>query len=328
MRMGTTDRLRASSRRLVFCALVFAVFLGVSPSRAAPDDELGPGPSLDLRDVAPHEIWVDGAGTGSLWISLQASFARRDSGNNDFAAMMLLGLPLERLGSARQKRDERRLEVLLAGGGKLRPPRAQAPSPTSADAPSPPPAATIAPAVEALEVPPPPPPVIVTPEMARAAVAAALEHAALAEKGARIERVASRARTSSLLPELRLRVTRLVDESQSLAPTEYDSGRITASGGSSLWLEARATWRLDRLVFADEEVALERLREERAATRDKLVDRVLDLLFAWQRARAAEEDPARLPEERARAGLEGAEAEASLEVVTGGWLSRWRAARR
>jgi hypothetical protein len=170
--------------------------------------------------------------------------------------------------------------------------------------------------------------VIVTPEMARAAVAAALEHAGLAERAARVERVASRARSSSLLPELRLRVTRLVDESQSLAPTEYDPGRITASGGSSLWLEARATWRLDRLVFADEEVALERLREERAQVRDKLAQRVLELLFAWQRARAAEGDPTRLPEESARAGLEAAEAEAAIDVVTGGWLSRRRRAPR
>ncbi|UQA59631.1 hypothetical protein [Polyangium aurulentum] len=323
--MGITDRLRASSRRLVFFfALVVAVVLGVSPSRAAPDDELGPGPSLDLRDVAPHEIWVDGAGTGSLWIALEASLARRDSGKNDFAAMMLLGVPLERLGSPRQKPDARRLHLRIAEGGKLRP---LALSPPSADAPpSPAPEGASAPA-EAPDAPPPRP-VIVTPEMARAAVAAALEHAGLAEKAARIDRVVARARTSSLLPELRLRVTRLVDESQSLAPTEYDPGRITASGGSSLWLEARATWRLDRLVFADEEVALERLREERAATRDKLVDRVLDLLFALQRAKTAEEDPARTPEEQARAGLEAAEAAASLDVVTGGWLSRWRALAR
>ena len=82
------------------------------------------------------------------------------------------------------------------------------------------------------------------------------------------------------------------DQTQALSPTEYDPGRVTASGGASFWLEARATWRLDRLVFADDEVALERVRDERAAARQKLVDRVLDLLFAWQRALAVRDDPA------------------------------------
>ncbi len=323
--MGTIARLRASSRRFVCCALVVAIFLSVSSSRAAPEDELGPGPSLDLRDIAPHEMWVDGAGTGSLWIALGASFARRDSGKNDFAAMMLLGVPLERLGSAPPRPDLRGLRALLTTPSKKRR-SPDSPAPPAPAPPAPAEEAASAPSVEGSEAPPPPPPpVIVTPQMARAAVEAALAQAGLAERAARIERVASRARTSSLLPELRLRVTRLVDESQSLAPTEYDPGRITASGGSSLWLEARATWRLDRLVFADEEVALEKLREERAATRDKIVERVLDLLFAWQRARAAEADAARLPEERARLGIEAAEAEAALDVVTGGWLSRSRA---
>ena len=49
--------------------------------------------------------------------------------------------------------------------------------------------------------------------------------------------------------------------------------------------EARATWRLDRLVFADEEIAVERLRAERAGERRKLVHHVLDVVAAWQKAR-------------------------------------------
>jgi hypothetical protein len=99
---------------------------------------------------------------------------------------------------------------------------------------------------------------------------------------------------------------------------------VTASGGASLWLEARATFRLDRLVFADEEIALERLREDRAVARQKLVDRVLDALFAWQRALVVRDDPSRDPEERARAAVTAIEAEATLDVVTGGWMSAWK----
>src|SRR4029079_3279914 len=86
-------------------------------------------------------------------------------------------------------------------------------------------------------------PVTVTPEMARAAVAAALKRARLEDALSRVDALASPARAASLLPELRFRVSRLVDEGQALSPTEYDPGRITATGGTSLWLEARATWR-------------------------------------------------------------------------------------
>src|SRR6185295_8786326 len=120
---------------------------------------------------------------------------------------------------------------------------------------------------------------------------AACKAAKLDEADARLDALASRARTSALLPELRLRATRAIDESESVAPTEYDPLRRTASGGTSTWLEARATFRLDRLVFADDEIAVERLRAARAAERLRLVTKVLDLLDTWQRARASEGDP-------------------------------------
>ena len=167
----------------------------------------------------------------------------------------------------------------------------------------------------------PPRPVVVTPALARAAVRAALRHARVADPDARVDALASRARSSALLPELRLRATRLVDEAESLSPTEYDPGRTTATGGTSAWIEARTTWRLDRLVFADEEVALERMRYDRAEARTKVQDRALELLFAWQRARAAQEDPASTPDERLDATLAVLEAEASLDVITGGWFA-------
>jgi hypothetical protein len=168
--------------------------------------------------------------------------------------------------------------------------------------------------------------VAITPAVARAAVRAALRSARLAAPDAAMDALASRARASSLLPELRLRALRRADDGQALAPTEYDPTRTTATTGTSVWLEARATWRLDRLVFADDEVAIERLRSERAAAQARLVERVLDLLFGWQRAVAAEADPKRTPEERIEAALRRIESEAALDVCTDGWFSRWQGA--
>ena len=167
-------------------------------------------------------------------------------------------------------------------------------------------------------------PVVVTPQIARAAVNAALRSAHLEAPEQRLDALASRARASALLPELRVRATRLVDEAQNLSPTEYDSARTTASGGESIWLEARATWRLDRLVFADEEIALERLRNDRAEAQTKVTARTLELLFTWQRATAQEADTAKSPEDHLTAALKVIECEASLDVITGGWFTKWR----
>jgi hypothetical protein len=136
---------------------------------------------------------------------------------------------------------------------------------------------------------------------------------------------ATRARASGLVPELRLRVAHVVDEDQRLAPTEYDPERITASGGTSLWLEARATFQLDRLVFADDEIALERLRADRAKLEAELIDDVLKSLEAWMRAGAALESEIASEEERLRADVDEAVAEARLDALTAGWFSTQRA---
>jgi hypothetical protein len=165
---------------------------------------------------------------------------------------------------------------------------------------------------------------VLTPAVARAAVQAALERAKLVDPDTRLDAIAARARSSALLPELRLRASRSVDEGQTLSPTEYDPERTTASNGVSLWLEARAAWRLDRLLFADEEVALERLRSQRAEAQAKVIKRVLGLLFAWQRALALEDDAAAAPEEHLGAILKRLEAELELDILTAGWFTRWR----
>jgi len=117
-------------------------------------------------------------------------------------------------------------------------------------------------------------------------------------------------------------VMRVIDEDQSLAPTAYDPSRVTASGGTSTWLEARATWKLDRWVFARDEIAIEKLRMTRARARRALEHDVLEALARWQRARWASLDPEGIPEHRIAAELEAASAEAALDVLTDGWFGR------
>lgn len=275
-------------------------------------------PDDDAGSLAPRLDRLDGDALdarGSLSIGIQAGAAWLADGERTLQAMLVASVPLER----------------LAG-----PPRSRRAGSAPAPSPPPAPAPAQAPPEEAPAAEPPRAqeqeekkkddapalPVRVTPELARAAVEAALRRARLSDPEARIDALATRARASALLPELRLRVAREQDQEQRTSPTDDDPERITASGGASFWLEARATWRLDRVVFSDDEVALERLRRERAEAQRKLSDRVLEALFAWQRARAREADPARSPEERLEATLAAIEAEATLDILTGGWFTR------
>ncbi|WP_437525183.1 hypothetical protein WME79_37650 [Sorangium sp. So ce726] len=324
--MHPNHRSIASSALFLLGALACALFTWQARAELPLDDEpTALDPRVDRLDTQPHELWAASPGSAQpFWLAVELGIARLEGGERSLTGMLLASIPLERL-SARP--------------GALSPPSAVAEpaAPRLKPAPATPSPPRAAPEIELQEPPPPaqpaeaepplPLPVRVTPAMARAIVEAALRRSRLLDPEARIDAIASRARTSSLFPELRLRVSRLVDEAENLAPTEYDPARRTASGGTSLWLEARATWRLDRIVFADEEIALERLRRERAELQTKLTARVLELLFAWQRAVALAADPGQSPEEHRAATLAALEAEASLDLLTGGWMTRWRAAR-
>jgi hypothetical protein len=166
--------------------------------------------------------------------------------------------------------------------------------------------------------------------LARAAVREARREHARDAARARLEGLATRARVSATLPELTLRAARSTDQSLRLSPaasevTVYD---YTQTGGADLLLEARATWTLDRLVFADEELGIERLRIERERADERLVERVLALVFAWERAGRRLLAPDTEAEARDRAELERFEAEAALDVLTGGWFAAEIARRR
>jgi hypothetical protein len=92
------------------------------------------------------------------------------------------------------------------------------------------------------------------------------------------------------------------------------------------YVEGRASWHLDRLVFGTEELRLERMRYNRANAQARLRGQVLQLLFEWQRALAIAESPVLLPEENLAARLKVLEAEAELDILTGGWFTTWRTA--
>ena len=51
---------------------------------------------------------------------------------------------------------------------------------------------------------------------------------------------------------------------------------------------------------------------------------MLAALFAWQRALVKAADTSLLPNERTLAELDALEAEATLDVLTGGWFSKRR----
>lgn len=289
--------LRCAGRVLSLITLV----VGFTPSGAwawERDDDLTLH-RLDRYDEDVADVEVNAPPEGSLWLTLQGK-AAFSPGGRDLGAMVLLGMPLERVVVARSTTGDR--------AARAEPPPGEEP-------------AEVEPEPLPEEVPVT---VLVTPRDARAAVRAALAAARSGRAAARLDDLQSRANSSALLPEVRLRVTRLIDEDQRLAPTEYDPDRTTASGGSSLWLEGRLMWRLDRLVFASEEVALERLRVGHERERERLSLLVVKLLATWQRARTLELDDMGEPEDRRAAALDAMEAELALEVLTDGWFSRWQ----
>lgn len=340
------------ARSILAVMLLLVVSLAAPRARATPPDDDPPSlaPLAERSDADPHALWTDGP-SGSLWVSIAATLALRSQGERDAGAMLVIGVPFDRV--ARPSGSSTRSAALAdpssrSASSEARPdprpqePGAPVPSPAGAAPASKPPApASKPPALlafpsgardasarvhDAEPSAPGPIVILITPQVARAAVNAATRHAGLETADQRLDALASRARTSALLPELRVRATRLVDEAQSLAPTEYDASRTTATGGESLWLEARATWSLDRLVFADEEIAIERMRNERAEARARVTSRTLELLFGWQRAVAQRDDPARSPEDQLDAALKAAEHEAALDVITAGWFTKWQRA--
>lgn len=162
-----------------------------------------------------------------------------------------------------------------------------------------------------------------TPRLARSAVTAAWRASNLPIDDARLDSIVSRARWSAVLPETRLRAVRFEDARLSL-DTGTDTSRLRDSAGANVGFEARVTWRFDRLIYADDEPAFERIRLELRDARTRVASKVLEALFHWQRALL---DFKTLPphqqgtRDEADVLLRMMEAEAALDVLTSGWFS-------
>jgi hypothetical protein len=159
-------------------------------------------------------------------------------------------------------------------------------------------------------------------ELTRRATATALAVVSTAAERRRLDSLATRARSAALLPELRLRILRNSDKALRWIPTTDDPYRITQADGTGLILEGAASFRLDRLLFANEELAVERLRQDAGAARLKLearvVEAVLGLFHARERACAEQTDDA----ERAEQTLKILERFAELDALTAGWFAQ------
>ena len=162
----------------------------------------------------------------------------------------------------------------------------------------------------------------ITPRLARGAVHHALAVAGYYSARTRLASLSGRARSSAVLPELGLRTLRSTGQNLRLTPTPDNPYGYTQAGTSELLLEARLTWHLDRLLFAEQEVSLERLQNERDAAERKLVEHVLERLASWQSNRVRGADEESEPEIRQTAELEALGAAVELDVLTDGWFSQ------
>lgn len=255
--------------------------------------------------VATVFVWVLAAAPahaspnpGSCWLSLGAEY-RTGTQHREWSAFLALSIPFDHLAAPRLIRDDQRLT--------------EEPQKKQGDAtpPAPPPAPESAPPVALL-----------TPRLARGSVQHALFTAGYLSTRSRLGSLASRARSSAVLPELGLRTLRSSGQTLRLTPTSDDPYRYTQAGTSELAFEARLTWHLDRLVFADEEVTIERLQHERDAAERRLIDYVLERLVLWQRGRSRAADLNLDAELRQTAELEAIGALVELDVLTGGWFSQ------
>lgn len=332
-----------------WCAALLAT---APPLAAAPDprahqnqleDQLLEG-EIDAEDFLAWRL-APGAlgrtGRGSAYVGLEAFVVERTSGSSEMGALLVLELPLERFVPRGWTAAPAPLgpgAMAFSGGGDgagaswlgARATDEPMEAPWTASHADPNlldeiPRVGLAQTAGSRVERAAPPAITVTTDVARSCVRAALRAIGLGDDN-RLDSVAARARSSAALPELRLRAVRTLGESGRISLSEDDPSRYVASGAASNVLEARLTFRLDRLLFADEEIVVERARLDRSELRSRTAAKVLQLLFEWQRAYALAQDAALAAEDRFAAAVREAESTALLDVMTGGWFGAYRAA--
>jgi hypothetical protein len=235
---------------------------------------------------------------GGSWVSLMGFTRLLRSGRNDLGAIVVVGLALDRIATGPVHHAD---EIPKAS-----------PSPPPAPPPQPPPPA------------PPAQPRVdpIPPRLARDCVAAALRTAGIGVDDRSLDALVSRARASAWLPETRMRAMRLwADANHVTTAATTDTASFYDSIGANFVLELRLTWRFERLLYSGDEPTIERVRLERQDARSRVATHVLEVLFAWQRARVAENDAPPSSRELEEAQLREAEEVATLDVLTGGWFS-------
>jgi hypothetical protein len=265
-----------------------------SPRTPATDDALADGEvdpeDLVARATVGRAVPPLSSSRSQTWVSL-VGFAHRNtiSEQEEVGGLVVVGLPLDRLGQL-----------------GTRPSTAAAVRPV---------------AIEGGETT-----LALTSRLARSSVSAAWRAAGIGPDDARLESIVSRARWSAVLPEARLRAVRFED-ARLATDVGTDSTRWRDSAGANVGFEGRLTWRLDRLLYADDEPQFERMKLERHDARSRIASRTLEALFHWQRAWI---DLRSLPplskgtREEVDAALRVLEAEAALDVLTGGWFTTVR----
>lgn len=308
------------------CLIAGLILTAAGSARAAPDKVLRPSAiedglvdgEIDSEDIVGRASvgrWAAPlARGGQTWVSLvgytKESMLRSE---REIGGFVVVGLPLERL---------------VQGSRGLGLERVSTKGPSSSS----PSVATVTPGGP---VDPGDASIGLNSRVARTAVAAAWRAAGLSVDDSHLDGIVSRARWSAILPETRLRAVRFDDE-RLYTDASADATKLKDSAGANLGLEARLTWRLDRLLYADDEPAFERMRLERHDARSRIAGRVLEALFHWQRASlelrwaqaAAREarEPMRTRDE-VEATLRVMEAEATLDVLTSGWFATTRMVR-
>jgi hypothetical protein len=285
-------------------AVALSVVASTLPCRATPADA---AEAFRSREAAGFRI------------SLSGRWGRSDARRNSAAGLLTVTIPLDRFAASSWSEPPNRSAASEAHELPL--PAASVPVSPEPDAQRPVPAAP-RPATTDLGELRAQLSILLDAGLARQTVGAALRAAGFAGKSARLDSLAARARTSAILPDLRIRGGRSTDESIRWSPTVEDPRRYSQAGSAELFFDVQLTWQLDRLVFATAELRVEQLRRQRALAKARLVKRVLEALFAWQRARTKLAHAALLPEEQAEIALSQIEAEAVLDVLTAGWFSR------
>jgi hypothetical protein len=158
-------------------------------------------------------------------------------------------------------------------------------------------------------------------DVAQRAARIAVKTAGLTESDAEIERMATRARASALLPEVRVMAKGI-----SAGPRDYisDTGTVATSYfGPSYSIEGSLTFHFERLAYSGQEARLERLRLERIEARARITQRVIDEIARWSKATAEERDSPDGTDQKADATARRVAAQMALDVWTAGWFSEY-----